>query len=60
MPRFHRTLSDWINLLVATGFRIEHMHEPGVDEETARAVPYLADTYVAPLFLHMRVRKPVR
>ena len=60
VPRFHRTLSDWINLLVATGFRIEHMHEPGVDEETARAVPYLADTYVAPLFLHMRVRKPVR
>lgn len=59
VPRFHRTLSDWINLLVATGFRIEHMHEPGVDAQTAQAVPYLADTYVAPLFLHMRVRKPV-
>ncbi|CAN7651038.1 class I SAM-dependent methyltransferase [Bosea sp. LjRoot90] len=57
VPRFHRTLSDWVNLLVATGFRIEHMHEPGVDAETAKAVPYLADTYVAPLFLHMRVRK---
>ena len=60
VPRFHRTLSDWINLLVASGLRIEHMHEPGVDAQAAKAVPYLADTYIAPLFLHMRVRKPVR
>lgn len=59
VPRFHRTLSDWVNLLVATGFVLEHMHEPGVDAETAKAVPYLADTFAAPLFLHMRVRKPV-
>lgn len=58
VPRFHRTLSDWVNLLIATGFGIEHMHEPGVDAGTARAVPYLADTFIAPLFLHMRVRKP--
>ena len=28
-------------------------------EDTARE-PYLADTRVAPLFLHMRVRKPAR
>lgn len=57
VPRFHRTLSDWVNLIVATGFAIEHMHEPSVDAETARALPYLDDTLVAPLFLHMRVRK---
>lgn len=59
VPRFHRTLSDWVNLIVATGFAIEQMHEPSVDAETARAMPYLDDTLVAPLFLHMRVRKPV-
>ncbi|WP_376988489.1 class I SAM-dependent methyltransferase [Bosea sp. R86505] len=58
VPRFHRTLSDWVNLIVATGFAIEQMHEPTVDAETARAMPYLDDTLVAPLFLHMRVRKP--
>lgn len=58
VPRFHRTLSDWINLIVATGFAIEHMHEPTVDEATAEAVPYLADLRVTPLFLHLRIRKP--
>lgn len=57
VPRFHRTLSDWVNLIIATGFAIEHMHEPTVDPETARAMPYLDDTLLAPLFLHMRVRK---
>lgn len=57
VPRFHHTLSDWVNLIVATGFAIEMMHEPSIDPETARALPYLDDTLVAPLFLHMRVRK---
>jgi len=57
VPRFHRTLSDWVNLIVATGLAIEHMHEPSIDAQTARAMPYLDDTLVAPLFLHMRVRK---
>lgn len=57
VPRFHRTLSEWINLLITTGFTIEHMHEPTIDAETAAREPYLADTRVAPLFLHMRVRK---
>lgn len=56
VPRFHRTLSEWVNLLITTGFTIEHMHEPTVDAETAAREPYLADTRVAPLFLHMRVR----
>ncbi|WNJ89118.1 class I SAM-dependent methyltransferase [Bosea sp. 685] len=59
VPRFHRTLSEWVNLIIAAGFAVEHMHEPTVDEATAKAEPYLADTRVAPLFLHMRVRKPV-
>lgn len=58
VPRFHRTLSAWINLLIAAGFVIEHLHEPGCDAETARRLPYLDDTRVAPLFLHVRVRKP--
>ncbi|KFC73381.1 Methyltransferase type 11 [Bosea sp. LC85] len=57
VPRFHHTLSEWVNLLITTGFTIEHMHEPTIDAETAVREPYLADTRVAPLFLHMRVRK---
>lgn len=57
VPRFHRTLSDWVATIVAAGLAIEHMAEPRVDAETARTVPYLADTHVAPLFLHIRARK---
>ncbi|SIQ04535.1 MULTISPECIES: class I SAM-dependent methyltransferase [unclassified Bosea (in: a-proteobacteria)] len=58
VPRFHRTLSEWVALIVAAGLSIEHMGEPRVDAATAEAQPYLADTHIAPLFLHIRARKP--
>jgi len=57
-PRFHRTLSTWLNLVIATGFTLERLGEPCADEAMAEAVPAVADTRVAPLFLHVRVRKP--
>ena len=57
-PRFHRTLSAWINLVVASGFALERLGEPRADEATAAAAPAVADTRVAPLFLHVRGRKP--
>jgi len=57
-PRFHRTLSAWINLVVASGFVLERLGEPYADEATVAAVPAVADTRVAPLFLHVRGRKP--
>lgn len=57
-PRFHRTLSAWINLVVASGFVLEQLGETYADEATAAAVPAVADTRVAPLFLHVRGRKP--
>lgn len=56
-PRFHRTLSAWINLVVASGFMVECLGEPYADEATAAAVPAVADTRMAPLFLHVRGRK---
>jgi len=58
VPRFHRTLSRWLNLLIATGFTVEHLHEPMATSEEAARFPDIADTRVAPLFLHIRVRKP--
>lgn len=58
VPRFHRTLSGWINLLTASGFDIEHLNEPTATAAQATAYPDIADTRVAPLFLHLRVRKP--
>ncbi len=56
-PRFHRTLSHWLNLLARTGFVLEEAGEPRADAATAAAEPYVADTLVAPLFLHLRGRK---
>ena len=57
VPRFHRTLSEWLAMIVAAGLTIEHMAEPTIDAERAQREPYLADTLIAPLFLHIRARK---
>lgn len=57
-PRFHRTLSTWLNLVIDSAFTMERTAEPCADEATAAAVPAVADTRVAPIFLHVRARKP--
>jgi hypothetical protein len=58
VPRFHRTLSGWVHLIVTAGLVIERFGEPRVSAELAKAEPVLEDTLVAPLFLHIRARKP--
>jgi SAM-dependent methyltransferase len=58
VPRFHRTLSGWVHLIVNAGLVIECFGEPRVSVEVAKAEPTLEDTLVAPLFLHIRVLKP--
>ena len=57
IPRFHRTLSEWLNAVVEAGFAIERVAEPHADEETAERVPRIADTRVVAYFLHVRCRK---
>lgn len=57
VPRFHRTLSAWVNFIVGAGLVIEKFGEPRADIETAKAVPEVADTRIAPIFLHVRARK---
>lgn len=57
VPRFHRTLSEWVNLVVEAGLVIERFGEPRVSAELANAEPALEDTLVAPPFLHVRARK---
>jgi ubiquinone/menaquinone biosynthesis C-methylase UbiE len=51
-----RTVSSWINLVIASGFRIEHVAEPFADEETAAAHPEVADTRIVPYCLIIRAR----
>jgi SAM-dependent methyltransferase len=57
VPRFHRTLSGWVDLVVEAGLVIQRFGEPRVSVELAKTEPTLEDTRVAPLFLHIRVIK---
>jgi SAM-dependent methyltransferase len=56
-PRFTRTLSQWTNLLIDSGFAIERLSEPRPDEETVQKCPALQDAQVVAYFLHIRARK---
>lgn len=57
-PRFHRTLSEWVAGVRAAGLVIEAFGEPSASAELAAAEPVVADTRVAPLFLHIQAAKP--
>ncbi len=52
-----RTVSSWINLVIASGFTIEHVAEPFADEATAAAHPEVADTRIVPFCLIIRARR---
>lgn len=60
IPRFTRTLSQWLNLLIASGFGIERIEEPRPSDEVVAAHPELQDAQVVSYFLHVRVRKLLR
>jgi SAM-dependent methyltransferase len=57
VPRFHRTLGDWLNAIAAARLRVEACVEPTVDDETFAHSPILADTRIAPYFLLLRCRR---
>ena len=64
MPKFqvpaqHRTLSQWVNMMIDTGFVIEKFDEPYATDEEIAACPAVRDTRILGYFLHVRVRKPV-
>jgi ubiquinone/menaquinone biosynthesis C-methylase UbiE len=58
VPRFTRTISEWINLLIEAGFTIERVSEPRPSDETVSEVPEVQDAQVVAYFLHVRARKP--
>ena len=49
-----RTVSSWINLVISSGFTIDHVAEPFADEATAAAHPEVADTRIVPFCLIIR------
>jgi SAM-dependent methyltransferase len=58
VPRFRWTLSEWLNLVLDTGFIIERVAEPYPSDEAVRAHPKLARARVVSDFLQVRARKP--
>jgi ubiquinone/menaquinone biosynthesis C-methylase UbiE len=57
-PRFTRTLSQWFNLLIDTGFVLERVGERRPSAETLQACPKVQGAEVVAYFLHLRARKP--
>ncbi len=58
IPRFHRTLSFWINSIKQAGFTIEEVNEPYPSEKMIKENPSLQSAGVVGYFLQIRCRKP--
>ena len=58
IPRFHRTLSEWIGMINMAGFTLEASVEPMASEELAAQEKVVADTRVTPIAWIVRLRKP--
>lgn len=54
IPRFHRTLGQWVALIRQAGFVLDQLGEPQASPEDAAREPIIADTRIVPLFLHLR------
>ena len=57
VPRFTRTLSQWLNALLDAGFAIERLAEPRPCDEIVERHPNLQDAQVVAYFLLVRARK---
>ncbi|MFW9827437.1 MAG: class I SAM-dependent methyltransferase [Candidatus Thorarchaeota archaeon] len=58
IPRFSRTLSEWLNLIIEKGFILEEFCEPYADNLTIKKFPEEYDSRIIPYFLIIRCRKP--
>ena len=58
IPRFTRTLSEWLNLLIENGFILEEFCEPYPDDATLERFPEEHESRIIPFFLIIRCRKP--
>jgi SAM-dependent methyltransferase len=56
-PIFHRTLSQWFDLLAAAGLVVEKLGEPTAGTGPHANHPVIEDTRVAPMSLHVRARR---
>ena len=57
IPRFFRTLSEWVGMLLAAGFTLTRFQEPAPDAQTVRERPGFAGDRLFAWFLHLQCRK---
>jgi SAM-dependent methyltransferase len=57
IPRFTRTVGQWLNLLTDTGFVLERVEEPRPSSDTVQTCPDMQDAQIVAYFLHIRSRK---
>ena len=60
VPRFTRTLGEWLNLLVNADFIMECFVEPYPSDEAVREHPLLQRAQVVAVSLHVRARKSIQ
>jgi ubiquinone/menaquinone biosynthesis C-methylase UbiE len=60
IPLFRKILSDWLNLLIDSGFVLERFCEPRINEELLKKYPEEYDSLIIPFFLIIRCRKNVK
>jgi ubiquinone/menaquinone biosynthesis C-methylase UbiE len=58
VPRFNRTVGQWLNMVLEAGFLLEWIEEPRPSDEIVREHPRLQGAQVVACFLHVRARKP--
>jgi len=58
VPRFTRTISRWLNLVIDSGFVLERIEEPRPGDQVVSRRSDLQDAQVVAYFLHVRARKP--
>jgi 2-polyprenyl-3-methyl-5-hydroxy-6-metoxy-1,4-benzoquinol methylase len=57
IPRFDRTLADWLNLLIEKRFALEEFNEPCMNDEILNKFPNEYDCRIISYFLIIRCRK---
>lgn len=57
MLLFHRTLSSYVNTLIATGFMLEKIVEPTPDEHLLTKYPHFTEDFRCPNFIVFKLRK---
>lgn len=57
IPRYNRTLSQWLNLVIEAGFTIKQLEEPSPSAEDITKHPHLREAQLIGYFLQVRAQK---